>query len=55
MKTLEIDTETIKRKLSAKWVKEDSFVPISIVNEGGSGYVVEKDIQILQEWFQNNQ
>lgn len=25
---LEIDTETIKRKLSAKWVKEDSFVPI---------------------------
>ena len=41
---------------------QDCSSPILIVSmvedvkgRGGSGYVVEKDIQILQEWFQNNQ
>lgn len=30
-KILNIDIETIKNKLEAKWVKEDSFVPITII------------------------
>lgn len=28
---LEIDVETINNKLTAKWVKEDSFVPIETI------------------------
>ncbi len=30
---LEIDVETINNKLTAKWVKEDSFVPIENYSE----------------------
>lgn len=38
---LEIDEETIKNKLSAEWVKEDSFVPIKTIPKTGDPDVVD--------------
>ena len=40
---LEIDVETINNKLTAKWVKEDSFVPIETIPK-----VEEIDLMIIQ-------
>lgn len=38
---LEMDEETIKNKLSAEWVKEDSFVPIKTIPKTGDPDVVD--------------
>lgn len=48
---LGMETEEIKKKLSAKWVKEDSFVPIKIVKkvEEIALMSLEPDAEILQE------
>lgn len=48
---LEIDAEVIEKKLSAKWVKDDSFVPIKTIPrvEEIELMKVEPDEKVLQE------
>lgn len=40
---LEIERETIEKELSAKWVKEDSFVPIKTIPKVDDDLQMEKD------------
>ena len=48
---LEMDSETIEKKLSAKWVKEDSLVPIKIIPkvEENELLKLEPDKTVLKE------
>ncbi len=49
---LEIKTEDIKKELSAKWVREDSFVPLKTVKKIGAldRMALEPDAEILEEF-----
>ena len=49
---LEIKTEDIEKELSAKWVREDSFVPLKTVKKIGAldRMALEPDAEILEEF-----
>ena len=48
---LEIEPEVIEKKLSAKWVKEDSFVPIKTITKVAEIKLmkIEPDEEVLKE------
>ena len=48
---LEIEPEVIEKKLSAKWVKEDSFVPIKTIPKVAEIELmkIEPDEEVLKE------
>ena len=41
---LEIDVETIQKKMSASWINDDSFVPIKTVSEATKNDLINKNI-----------
>ena len=41
---LETDVETIQKKMSASWIKDDSFVPIKTVSEATKNDLINKNI-----------
>ena len=43
-KYLETDVETIQKKMSASWIKDDSFVPIKNVSEQVKNQLIQQGI-----------
>ena len=43
-KYLETDVETIQKKMSASWIKDDSFVPIKNVSEQEKNQLIQQEI-----------
>lgn len=43
-KYLEMDVETIQKKMSASWIKDDSFVPIKNVSEQVKNQLIQQEI-----------
>ena len=41
---LDIDVETIQNKMSASWIRDDSFVPLKTVSEATKNDLIKKDI-----------